>query len=246
MSRKRDSRSEASVISEVVKSQKLKISFDSLKEITPLTKNQELVFEKFNDGYNLFLHGVAGTGKTFLAFVVALEAVLQRQSKLNKIVVVRSAVPTLDIGHLPGDIDEKTDIFQAPYRAICAELFPGIPNAYDRLVEQKYLEFLTTSYLRGLTLNNTVVIYDECQNSLFNELDTVITRLGKNSRIIFSGDYRQTDLKKDKDKSGLNLFIDILEEMKYLFHHIEFTPEDIVRSGLVKEYILAKLKKNIV
>jgi predicted ribonuclease YlaK len=220
----------------------LKIRLDNLNTFDPLTDNQKLFFDAYKRGdYFVALHGVAGTGKTFCALYKALEEVLDKGNPFNKIIIVRSAVQSREIGHLPGDVTEKMEIYQQPYRQICHTLF-GRSDAYQRLEEQGYIQFISTSFIRGMSFDDAIIIVDEMQNLTFEEIDTVMTRVGYRSKIIWCGDYRQTDLNKKKnDMSGILKFFDIAMHMS-AFTRIEFTPDDIVRSSLVKEYILAKLK----
>jgi len=221
---------------------RLKLRLDDMKTFQPLTENQNKFFQAYKQGdYFIALHGVAGTGKTFSALYKAIEEVLDRSNTFEKIIVVRSAVQSREIGHLPGSVDEKMDIYQQPYRQICETLF-GRKDAWDRLEEQGHIEFISTSFIRGMSFDNAIIIVDEMQNMTFEEIDTVMTRVGNQSKIIWCGDYRQTDLNKKKnDVSGLLKFFDIAYHMG-AFTRIEFTPDDIVRSSLVKDYILAKLK----
>lgn len=220
----------------------LKIRLDQMKTFQPLTDNQKLFFDAYKRGdYFIALHGVAGTGKTFVALYKALEEVLDKSNPFTKIIIVRSAVPSREVGHLPGDIDEKTEIYRQPYQQICDTLF-GRTDAYQRLEEQGYIDFISTSFIRGMSFDDAIILVDEMQNMTFEEIDTVMTRVGYRSKIIWCGDYRQTDLNKKKsDVSGILKFFDIAYHMS-AFTKIEFTPADIVRSSLVKEYILAKLK----
>lgn len=220
----------------------LKIRLDHMKTFQPLTDNQKLFFDAYKRGdYFIALHGVAGTGKTFIALYKALEEVLDKANPFNKIIIVRSAVPSREVGHLPGDIDEKTEIYRQPYQQICDTLF-GRTDAYQRLEEQGHIDFISTSFIRGMSFDDAIILVDEMQNMTFEEIDTVMTRVGYRSKIIWCGDYRQTDLNKKKsDVSGILKFFDIAYHMS-AFTKIEFTPDDIVRSSLVKDYILAKLK----
>lgn len=215
----------------------------SLKRTSPLTKNQEYTFNAYNSGYNLVLNGMAGTGKTFVSLYLALNEVLNRKTDLEKIIIIRSVVPSRDMGFLPGNIKEKIKVYEEPYREICNELL-GRGSAYDLLKTKGLVEFTTTSYLRGITFNNAIVIVDEMQNCVLSELDTTITRLGDNSRIVFCGDYRQTDLDKAREKSGLFTFLNILKRIDS-FRYVEFEKEDIIRSGIVRDYIISRTEMGI-
>ena len=225
-----------------IASNQLKIRIDNLKTFQPLTDNQKTFFDAYKQGdYFIALHGVAGTGKTFIALYKAIEEVLDKSNPFNKIIVVRSAVQSREIGHLPGDVTEKMEIYEQPYRQICQQLFDR-KDAWDRLEEQGHVTFISTSFIRGMSFDDAIIIVDEMQNMTFEEIDTVMTRVGYRSKIIWCGDYRQTDLNKKKnDMTGILKFFDIAQHMS-AFTRIEFTPDDIVRSSLVKDYILAKLR----
>jgi len=240
MSRKANTR--IKIVDEEIKTNTLKVKLDDLKTFDPLTENQRKFFDAYKRGdYFVALHGVAGTGKTFCAMYKALEEVLDRGNPFKRIILVRSAVQSREIGHLPGDVTEKMEIYQQPYHQICETLF-GRKDAYERLEEQGYIEFISTSFIRGMSFDDAIIIVDEMQNLTFEEIDTVMTRVGYRSKIIWCGDYRQTDLNKKKnDMSGILKFFDIAMHMD-AFTKIEFTPDDIVRSSLVKDYILAKLR----
>lgn len=228
--------------SPATKTNSLRLKLDHLKTFDPLTDNQKQFFDAYKRGdYFIALHGVAGTGKTFIALYKAIEEVLNRDNPFDKIIIVRSAVQSREIGHLPGDVSEKMEIYEQPYRQICQQLFDR-KDAWDRLEEQGYVSFISTSFIRGMSFDDAIIIVDEMQNMTFEEIDTVMTRVGYRSKIIWCGDYRQTDLNKKKnDVSGILKFFDIAHHMK-AFTRIEFVPDDIVRSSLVKDYILAKLK----
>lgn len=214
-----------------------------LKHINPITNNQNKTFDAYSRNKNLLLHGSAGTGKTFISLYLALSDVLDEIENYNKVVIVRSVVPTRDMGFLPGNAKEKSKVYEAPYYAICTELF-GRGDAYDILKQKNLIEFQTTSFIRGITFNNCIVVLDEMQNCTFQELDSVLTRIGDNCKIVFSGDFKQSDLIKDNDRSGILNFMKILKRIRS-FDHIEFTKEDIVRSELVKDYIIAKEELDI-
>ena len=213
----------------------------NLKNIEPLTNNQKITFQQYNKQKNMVLIGSAGSGKTFMASYLAIKDVMENNDLYKKIYICRSAEPTKNVGFLPGSLKDKIKVYEAPYVGIFAELF-GRGDAYELLKNKNMVEFISTSYIRGITLDNCIVIMEECQNSQFNELFTVMTRLGKDSKIIFAGDYKQSDLKAqfkgDEKKEDILNFIKIIKTMKS-FAIVEFTHADIVRSGIVKEFIIA-------
>lgn len=216
-----------------------------LKKIEPLTANQRTAFEAYDQGKNLMLHGIAGTGKSFISMYLALNEVTNNlDSPYDRVIIVRSVVPTRDMGFLPGNSKEKAKVYEAPYYAICTELF-GRGDAYEILKNKGTVDFISTSFIRGITLNNTIIIVDEIANMTLHELDSVITRVGRNCRIIFSGDFRQSDFTKESDRGGLLSFMRIIERMKS-FHFVDFDENDIVRSSMVKDYIIQKDKLKIV
>jgi len=215
-----------------------KVRIESLKELNPITQTQDKVFQYYDKDYNLCLNGSAGTGKTYIALYLALQDVLDKNTDYDKVVIVRSIVPIRDIGFLPGSEEEKKEAYILPYKTIIRDLVE-VDDAWNKLVNQDALEFISTSFIRGITISNAIIIIDEMQNLNFHELDSVITRLGDNCRIILCGDYFQSDFEKDRDKDGINLFLDIIDRMKG-FEVIEFGWEDIVRSDLVRDYIMTK------
>lgn len=216
-----------------------KVRIDELLTFEPMTKNQKLAYDGWKeDGNHLIMTGSAGTGKTFTALYLALESMLDKSTPWDNIKIVRSVVPTREIGFLPGTLEEKIDPYIAPYRAICSELFDR-DEAYNSLVKWGQVEFCSTSFIRGTTFDNCIIIVDEVQNLTFHELDSVITRVGLDTRIIFSGDYRQSDFKSQSDKDGIIKFLSIVEYMKD-FSIINFGWDDIVRSSFVRDYIMTK------
>ena len=220
------------------------INLDHLKTIQPLTDHQQEVFDCYAEGKHLILHGAAGTGKTFISLYLALQQVLDPQSPYDKVYMVRSLVPTREIGFLPGDHEDKSNLYQIPYKNMVRFMFEmpddnSFENLYANLRTQETISFWSTSFLRGTTLDNCVIIVDEFSNLNFHELDSIITRVGQDSRIIFSGDYAQSDLVKKHEKSGVLDFLKIAQAMES-FCCVEFGIDDIVRSGLVKEYLIAK------
>ncbi len=226
------------------------VKIDDLVTIKPITDNQKVAFEAWKkDNKELFLHGAAGTGKTFISLYLALEKVLDPSTPYECVYLIRSAVPTREIGFLPGDEEDKTALYQIPYQNMVQFMFEqpsdqAFTMLYDRLKAQGSVMFLTTSYLRGITLDNSIIIVDECQNLNFHELDTIMTRVGQDSKIIFSGDFFQSDLVKSSDKDGMPRFMDIIAEMDE-FASVEFNIGDIVRSGLVRSYLISKTKKGV-
>jgi phosphate starvation-inducible protein PhoH len=214
-----------------------------LRTIKPLTPNQQATFEAYRRGNNLVCHGYAGTGKTFCALYLALDEILSSKSQYKRIVLIRSVVPSRDMGFLPGSIKDKIAVYEEPYKEICDDLF-GRGDGYGILKMKKLIEFTTTSFLRGITFNDSIVIVDETNNMTYQELDTVMTRLGNNSRIIFCGDYRQSDLNKPYEKTGVKEFMNITKRINS-FSHIEYQKEDVVRSGVVRDYIITKTEMGL-
>tara|TARA_B110000503_G_scaffold18972_1_gene28116 strand:- start:55 stop:741 length:687 start_codon:yes stop_codon:yes gene_type:complete len=214
----------------------LRLKLEHLVKLDPLTQNQKLAFDSFASGNHLCLDGSAGTGKTFISLYLALEAVFKKE--YEKVIIVRSAVPTRDMGFLPGTQEEKEDAYTAPYKAIVNDLFED-SDAWKKLLGSKQVEFLTTSFIRGITLKNAIVIIDESQNCNYHELCSVITRLGEDCRFIMAGDYYQSDFTRKGDQDGISEFIKIIKNMR-AFDHIEFKWEDIVRSGFVRDFIMTK------
>ena len=220
------------------------IGHDQLVEMKGVTKNQLEVFKQYATGKNLFLYGPAGTGKTFVILYNAIKEVLDPKTNYNCIYIVRSLMPTRSIAFMPGDEQDKSSLYQVPYDNMLRLMFKlssedQFDILYGELKKQENVAFLSTSFLRGITLDNAIVLVDECQNLNFHELDTIMTRVGQNSKIMFSGDFDQTDLREDKEKAGLSQFLKIINEMKE-FYSCEFDIGDIVRSGLVRSYIIQK------
>jgi predicted ribonuclease YlaK len=224
---------------EFEKKQTAKFKSSDLKQFDPLTENQKLFFEAYSRGdYFIMLTGSAGTGKSFIALYKAIEEVLDRNNSFNRIVIVRSAVQSRDMGFTPGSVEEKMSLYEQPYMQIASQFF-GRRNAYEELKEQHKVEFISTSFIRGMSFDDAVIIVDECQNLNWEELSTIMTRVGYRSKIIFCGDYRQSDLyRKQGDKSGLAKFHNVAKMMS-AFTNIEFTTNDIVRSSLVKDFLMA-------
>jgi phosphate starvation-inducible protein PhoH len=216
----------------------------NLKYIEPLTTNQKLTFESFEKDKNLLLHGIAGTGKSFISLYLSLRQILdEKDPRYKRVIIVRSVVPTRDMGFLPGSNKDKAKVYEAPYQAIFTELF-GRGDAYEYLKSKNIVDFISTSFIRGITLSDSIIVVDEIANMSSHELDSIITRIGKNCRVLFCGDFRQSDFTKEQDRQGLRDFMKILHRMKS-FEFIDFQKEDIVRSNLVKEYIIAKDNLNM-
>lgn len=219
-------------------SSKATVKFEDLYQYEPQTESQKRAYDAWDDGENLVLAGSAGTGKTFVALYLAMEAVLERETSYNKCIIVRSVVPTRDMGYLPGTVEEKKEVFETPYKAICHELFND-DKSYNKLINSHQIEFITTSFIRGLTIDNAIIIVDEMQNLNFHELDSVITRVGNNCRIIFSGDYHQSDFKDESERDGIQRFLRIVEQLRN-FSVITYGWQDIVRSDFLRDYIMTK------
>ncbi len=218
------------------------IKKENLLKISGITDSQKKTMESYDSGKHLFLYGSAGTGKTFITLYKALEEAL---SEKKQVYIVRSLVPSRDIGFLPGTIEEKSELYQSPYRHMVKYMFEqqsddAFNSLYDRLIEQGTIKFLTTSFIRGITLDNSIIIVDESQNLTFWELNSIITRVGQDSRIIFAGDIDQTDLRRE-ESVGFTTMLAILSTMDEV-ECVEFGLNDIVRSGFIKSYLIAKMQ----
>tara|TARA_B100000287_G_scaffold133799_1_gene125773 strand:- start:2624 stop:3379 length:756 start_codon:yes stop_codon:yes gene_type:complete len=246
MPRKRKTASVVTGIGMTAKQMRRKkpINSDFLVDIQPLTDNQTKFFEEYKNNKHIFAYGCAGTGKTFIALYNALKEVLDHTTPYQKIYMVRSLVSTREIGFLPGDHEDKSALYQIPYKNMVKYMFEMSTDAdfemlYGNLKTQETISFWSTSFIRGTTLDNAIVIVDECQNLNFHELDSIITRVGEDTKIMFCGDATQSDLTRDKERNGIIDFMRILQQMES-FSCIEFGLEDIVRSGLCKEYLTTK------
>ena len=222
------------------------INSQFLVDVKPLTPNQERLYKSYAEGKHMIAYGVAGTGKTYITLYNALKEVLNENTPYEKIYIVRSLVATREIGFLPGDHEDKSSLYQIPYKNMVKYMFEMASDAdfemlYGNLKQQETISFWATSFLRGTTFDNSILIVDEFQNLNFHELDSIVTRVGQNSKIMFCGDARQSDLTKTNDRNGIMDFMNILRKMPS-FDIIEFDVDDIVRSGLVKEYIIAKME----
>ena len=225
------------------------INTDLMRDIEPLTTNQQTLFEAYAQNKNLVAFGCAGTGKTFITLYNALKDVLDPETPYEKIYIVRSLVATREIGFLPGDHEDKSSLYQIPYKHMVKYMFEMSTEAdfqmlYANLKAQGTIDFWSTSFIRGTTFDRTIVIVDEYQNLNFHELDSIMTRVGEDSKIMFCGDATQSDLVKQNERNGVVDFMRVLRLMPSV-DLIEFGVEDIVRSGLCKEYILAKLELNL-
>jgi len=221
------------------------INSSYLLPIEPLTDNQRVMFEEYGKGQNIYAYGCAGTGKTFVALYLALRDVLDEDTPYDKVYIVRSLVATREIGFLPGTHEDKASLYQIPYKNMVKYMFEmpddnSFEMLYENLKAQETVSFWSTSFLRGTTLDNAIVIIDECQNLNFHELDSIMTRCGQDTKIMFCGDARQSDLQKSNERTGIVDFQRILQDMSE-FSLVEYNIEDIVRSGLVKSYLISKI-----
>lgn len=247
MARKRRNQDQPIGIGMTAKQMKRKkpINCDRLVDIQPVTENQKKLFDAYNNQKHLFVYGCAGTGKTFCSLYLALKDVLNEITPYDRVVVVRSLVATREIGFLPGDHEDKSSLYQIPYKNMVKYMFEMTSDAefemlYGNLKQQETVKFWSTSFLRGTTLDNCIIIVDEMQNLNFHELDSIITRVGEDSKIIFCGDATQSDLTRNNERDGIINFMKIIERMPE-FDMIQFNVDDIVRSGIVKSYIVNKM-----
>jgi predicted ribonuclease YlaK len=218
-------------------------------DVNPITENQQLFFDEWSKEQNLFAYGAAGTGKTFIALYLALKDVMNEETPYDKVYIVRSLVSTREIGFLPGTHEDKAELYQIPYKNMVRYMFEmpddvSFDMLYENLKHQETVSFWSTSFLRGTTLDDAIVIVDECQNLNFHELDSIMTRVGQDSKIVFCGDVNQSDLQRTNERNGILDFQRILENMDE-FSTIEFGINDIVRSGLVKSYLISKMTLNL-
>jgi len=225
------------------------IGGEHMLPVEPITDNQKVFFDEWDKGQMLYAYGVAGTGKTFIALYKALKDVLDEFTLYDKIYIVRSLVATREIGFLPGDHEDKSSLYQIPYKNMVQSMFEmpddnSYEMLYDNLKAQETISFWSTSFIRGTTLDNAIIIIDECQNLNFHELDSIITRVGQDSKIVFCGDAAQTDLLKVNERTGIMDFQRIIQNMDE-FSLIEFGIDDIVRSGLVKSYLISKINMGL-
>ena len=245
MARKKDSPIGVGMTAKQMK-RKRPINSDLLNKIEPITDNQKILFDNYKEGKNIFAYGAAGTGKTFVALYLALKDVLDQLTPYEKVYVVRSLVSTREIGFLPGDHEDKSFLYQIPYKNMVKYMFEmpsdqDFEMLYGALKTQETVGFWSTSFIRGTTMDNCIILVDEMQNLNFHELDSIITRVGENTKIIFCGDAAQTDLVKTNEKNGILDFKKIIMSMTDDFESIEFDIDDIVRSGLVRNYLLTKI-----
>ena len=245
MARKKDSPIGVGMTAKQMK-RKRPINADLLNKIEPITDNQKTLFDNYKEGKNIFAYGAAGTGKTFVALYLALKDILDQHTPYNQLYIVRSLVSTREIGFLPGDHEDKSFLYQIPYKNMVKYMFQMPTDAdfemlYGNLKQQDTIKFWSTSFIRGTTIDQAIVLVDESQNLNFHELDSIITRVGEDAKIIFCGDASQTDLQKTNEKNGILDFMKIIEQMPEEFAMIEFNVNDIVRSCLVREYLVRKM-----
>ena len=249
MPRKKTTKSPGQGMTAKQRKRRKPISEQYMLPIEPLTDNQKVMFDAWDEDKMIYAYGVAGTGKTFVALYKALKDVLGEDTPYEKIYIVRSLVATREIGFLPGDHEDKSSLYQIPYKNMVQAMFEmpddnSYEMLYDNLKAQETISFWSTSFIRGTTLDNAIVIIDECQNLNFHELDSIITRVGQDSKIIFCGDAAQTDLQRVNERTGIMDFQRIIQNMEE-FSLIEFNIEDIVRSGLVKSYLISKINMGL-
>ena len=247
MARKRRNQDQPIGVGMTAKQMKRKkpLNSDRLVDVKPVTENQKKLFDLYKEQKHLFVYGCAGTGKTFCSLYLALKDVLNEITPYDRVVIVRSLVATREIGFLPGDHEDKSSLYQIPYKNMVKYMFEMTSDAefemlYGNLKQQESIKFWSTSFIRGTTLDNCIIIVDETQNLNFHELDSIITRVGEDSKIIFCGDATQSDLTRNNERDGIINFMKIIERMPE-FETIQFTTDDIVRSGLVKSYLVNKI-----
>lgn len=216
-------------------------SVHDMHPIEPLTDNQEKAFELFDDSDSaVLLEGFPGTGKSFIAIYNALKLLLDKDTPFKQIIIVRNALSVHDIGHLPGDVKQKTEVYEAPYHGIFDNIFK-YKKSYENMKEAGLVRFEVVSHMRGITLDSALVILEEAQNFSFHQGLTVATRIGTNSKLIVCGDTKQSDFKKDSEKSEAINFFKLIKSMPST-QSIKFGVDDIVRSNWTKELIETQIK----
>ena len=220
-----------------------------LVDIQPITENQKRLCESYSAGKNIIAYGAAGTGKTFITLYNAIKEVLNAETPYKKVYIVRSLTATRETGIVSSNHEEQSWLYQVPYQSMVKYMFQmssdlEFNNLYRNLKDQGIINFLSTSYIRGTTLDDAIVIVDEFENLNFHELDSIITRVGQNSKIHFCGDATQSDLEQTIERNGIVDFIKVTRGMPSV-DIIEFGIDDIVRSGIVKEYLIAKLEQSM-
>ena len=212
-----------------------------VKPITPLHEDTFRAFFE-SDYKSLAITGQAGTGKTLIGTYLALNELLRKDSPIDTFIIVRSIVQTRDMGFLPGDLDEKMEPYEAPYRDIFHKIFER-PTAYNHMKNSKNggaVVFVPTSFVRGVTWDNSIILLDETQNMTMHEIDSVLTRVGENSRVIMVGDREgQDDLKSKREVSGFDRAFEIAKTMGE-FSTFEYGDAECVRSGFVRSWGIAK------
>ena len=198
------------------------------------SKLQNLYLEILQKKQIIFAIGPAGTGKTFLAVAAAVSQLLEK--KFDRIILSRPAVEAGEkLGFLPGDLKEKVDPYLRPLYDSLYDLIPS--DIASKKIQSSEIEIAPLAFMRGRTLNNSFVILDEAQNATHNQIKMFLTRCGKNSRMIVTGDPSQTDLSRKSD-SGLLRSIKILSEIDGV-SVINFGQKDIVRDEMVTKIINA-------
>lgn len=220
---------------------KKSFSVKDLISFKPITERQKDFFNAFYSNIPVIIQdGPAGTGKSIVSIYCALSKVLSSDSGYERLIVIRSAVETRSQGFLPGTKEEKEEVFELPYIDIMSRI-TNYKNSYGMMKSLGYYEFMTTSHLRGTTFDNCIIVVDEAQNADIEELATIFTRIGKNSMIIVCGDTNQNDLFRKREKSGFEDFKKIINNMSIdTSATITYTFDDIVRSKLVKEFIISR------
>jgi phosphate starvation-inducible PhoH-like protein len=221
--------------------EQVKKEIESKNKVKGLTEGQQDYLDAINENVVTLCSGLAGTGKTYIAVVRAVE--LLQEGQYKRIVIARPAVECgKSLGFLPGNEDEKVAPYMRPIKDILHELIDA--KQLEEYIKNETIEFCALTYMRGRTLNNCIMILDEAQNATWEELMMFLTRIGKNSKIIISGDETQEDVFHKALAQCLCKFDTkpYIREIEVIYLDVE----DIVRNGLIRKIIkrMGKYEEN--
>ena len=200
-----------------------------------LTENQKLYYDTLKNNQITICSGPAGVGKSYIAMKAAVDLLADPLSPYEKLMIVRPAVEAEEkLGSLPGSLEEKLDPYISPSYYLLNKLIGK--DTREKLIQSDFIEVQALAYIRGWNIDNTILIFEEGQNSTPNQMKLLLTRIGFNSKFFISGDLEQTDRYKDKTHSGLWDAINKFKDMDEI-GVFEFTQDDIVRNPLITKIL---------